>query len=262
MAERAWNVPARWRAFAEGVAAALGVNVWVSVVLLPGLFVGAFRAGPVLGLSLLPLVVLALGLWRRSESVLLLLYPSSLLVPVGFAPAMAGAHVYGPIRFTVVGVGLVAYLLGVSFFAAFREPRPPVGVRPLSSTREATPERWRRRQRVYRGLVALSILVPAVLLWQVNFDARNQAYLAEMFPGRVAAMTTVLNLGAVGVWVGLYAHAFLGVLRPHRSGDRDLVTRLAAMREQARRGRPRPVFYLAVAASLGFMILFLWSRQP
>jgi hypothetical protein len=255
----------RWQLFAVGVALALGLNLWLSIVVLPALFVGVLRHGmthaSTLMVALLPLGLLLVGVWRRSETFLLLLFPLGLLAPVALAPAMVSAHVYGPLRFTLVGLGLVAYLLGVSFFTSFREAPPPAGIRPLASSRQPQPERWRRRVRVYRGLVALSVVVPGMFLYLVNFDGRNQAFLVEMFPGRVTAMTTVIDLAVIALWLALYMHAFLGVLKPHRSGDRDLVASLGLAREQARRGRPRPLFYVGVFAALAGMVLLLALRH-
>jgi hypothetical protein len=255
-----WSKLGRWRAFADAVALVLGINVWVSVVLLPGLFIGAWGSATMLFAGLLALPVLALGIWRRSELVLLLGFPFALLVPVAFAPEMASPFVYGPVRFTIVAIGVVGYLMGASFFTSFHEPPPPRSVRPLSSSRKPVPQRWRRRFRVYRFLTLLSLAFPIVLLYVVNFNDTNQAFMRNMFPGRVAAMTTFLSLLVIGLWLALYAHVFLGIFKPHRTGDRDLVAGLEQLRAQARRGRPRPSFYLAVAVALAFMIILLLSR--
>ena len=43
-------------------------------------------------------------------------------------------------------------------------------------------------------------------------------------------------------------------------GDRDLVAQLGQIRADAKRGRPRPGFYLAVAVALTVMIILLLSR--
>ena len=251
----------RWRAFADVVALALGANVWISVVVLPASFVGTLRGTLPMLAAALPIAALAAGLWRRSELILLGVFPAVLLVPVALSPQMASPHVYSPLRFTVVALGLVAYLLGVSFFTSFHEPPAPVSVRPLSSAQAPTPTRWLRRERVYWGLVVTSLVFPASLLWFVNFDAQVQSYLGEMYPGRVALMTTVLDVGVLAAWLGLYAHVFLGVLRPHRTGDRDLVTSIGLLQAEARRGRPRARFYLGVAAALVSMALLLLLRH-
>lgn len=251
----------RWRLFADAVAVALGVNIWASLVLLPGHFVGAWHGSAGLTAAALPLLVLAVGLWRRNEVVLLLAYPTSLLLPLAAAPEMASAHVYGPTRAAVVALGLVAYLFGASVFTSFYEPPPPVRVRPLASASDPVPARWRRRFRVYAGLSVLSVVFPAVLLYVINFEPTGQEYLRQMYPGRAALFTTFLNLGAIAVWVLLYVVFFLGALRPHRTGDADLLGQLGALRRQAGRRRPRPLFYAGVVVALALMAFLLWLRS-
>jgi hypothetical protein len=251
----------RWRTFADVVALALGVNVWVSIVILPAAFVGALHGGLRLAALALPLGVLALGLVRRSEGVLLGLFPAAVLVPVGLTPALASSHVYGPVRFALVAVGVVAYLFGVSFFTTFHEPPAPRSVRPLSSAAAGPPTRWQRRERVYWLLTALAVVMPMVLIGWVNFAPKVQDYLAALFPGRVALMTTALSAGAILLWVGIYHYALLGVLRPHRTGDRDLVVALAQAQADAKTGRPRGRFYLGVALALAAMVVLIVVRK-
>jgi hypothetical protein len=251
----------RWRAFADAVAFALGINVWVSVVVLPGLFIGAAHGPAAVLVGAVPLAILILGLWLRSETILLLAYPGAILLPIGLAPHMASSYVYGPVRFTIVALGVAAYLFGVSFFTTFHEPPPPVSTRALSSAQAGTPHRWRRRERVYWTLFALSLVFPALLIAWVNFDSQIQAYIGEKFAGRVALMTTVLNVGVIVLWLGIYHYAFLGVLRPHRTGDRDLATAIGIARADARSGRPRRRFYAGVLVALLLMAFLLFARH-
>jgi len=251
----------RWRTFADVVAFALGTNVWISIVILPAIFVGALHTpGQVLA-AVLPFAVLILGLARRSEAILLGLFPAGLLVPVGLWPQMASQHVYGPIRFTLVALGVVAYLFGVSFFTTFHEPPAPRSVRGLSSAQAGPSSRWQRRERMYWILTAMSVVIPTVLIAWVNYDSSVEDYLGEMYPGRVALMTTALTVGAIALWLGIYHYAFLGVLRPHRTGDRDLVTALAQARADAKTGKPRPRFYIAVAIALVAMASLILLRH-
>jgi hypothetical protein len=251
----------RWRAFADAVAFALGINVWVSVVLLPALFFKSLH-GPVGVLAAgAPLAVLGVGLWLRSEAILLLAYPAAVLLPIGIAPDLAKMHVYGPVRFTIVALGVTAYLFGVSFFTTFHEPPPPVSTRTLSSAQAGTPHRWRRRERVYWMLFGLSLVFPATLIALTNFDGDVQAFLGENYPGRVELMTTVLNVGVIVLWLGIYHYAFLGVLRPHRTGDRDLATAIGIARADARSGRPRRRFYAGVLIALVLMAALLIARH-
>src|SRR5688572_11174400 len=250
----------KWRTFADVVAFTLGVNVWITIVILPAVFVGALK-GKMIVATLLPFGMLMLGLARRSELILLGLFPSALLVPISLYPALASSHVYGPIRFVLVALGVIAYLFGVSFFTTFHEPPAPKSVRPLSSASQGPPVRWQRRERVYWMLTAMSLVIPAVLIAWVNFDQAIADFLGEMYPGRVALMTTALTVGAIVLWLGIYHYAFLGALRPHRTGDRDLVGALAQARADAKAGKPRGRFYLAVSFALGAMIVLILLRH-
>ncbi len=250
----------KWRTFADVVAFTLGVNVWVTVVILPAIFVAALRGTLVIA-ALLPFGMLMLGLARRSELILLGLFPSALLVPITLQPALASSHVYGPIRFLLVALGVVAYLFGVSFFTTFHEPPTPRSVRPLSSAQQGTAPRWQRRERVYWILTAMSLVIPAVLIAWVNFDESIAIFLGKMYPGRVALMTTALTVGAIVLWLGIYHYAFLGALRPHRTGDRDLVGALAQARADAKAGKPRGRFYVAVALALAAMLVLIVLRH-
>src|SRR5689334_17231129 len=60
----------RWRTFADVVAFTLGTNVWISIVILPAIFVGALKTSSQISAATLPFVVLLLGLARRSEGIL------------------------------------------------------------------------------------------------------------------------------------------------------------------------------------------------
>jgi hypothetical protein len=251
----------KWRTFADVVAFTLGVNVWITIVILPAAFVGALHGAPRIAAAALPLAVLVLGLARRSEAVLLGLFPAAVLVPVSLQPQLASSHVYGPIRFALVAIGVVAYLFGVSFFTTFHEPPAPRSIRTLTSAQQGPPARWQRRERVYWMLTALSIVIPTMLVAWVNFDSSIADYLGEMYPGRVALMTTALSVGAIVLWLGIFHYAFLGALRPHRTGDRDLIAKLTRARADAKVGKPRTRFYIAVAVALGAMALLVASRH-
>jgi hypothetical protein len=238
----------------------LGINVWISVVVLPAIFVGSHH-GYRLVVAALPLLVLIWGLLRGGEAVLLGLFPATVLFPVALAPAMGSSHVYGPVRFALVVAGVVAYLFGVSFFATFHEPPAPRSVRTLTSAQSGRPARWRRRERVYWMLVTMSVTMPAILLSWVLFEPSIQGYLEQMYPGRLALMTTMLAVGAIVLYLGIYHYLFLGVLRPHRTGDRDIVVGLAQAKADAKVGKPRGRFYVGVLVALFAMFLLILARH-
>ena len=110
-------------------------------------------------------------------------------------------------------------------------------------------------------LTALALIIPTVLIAWVNFDSAIEDFLGEMYPGRVALMTTALTAGAIALWLIIFHYAFLGVLRPHRTGDRDLVGKLAEARGDAKAGKPRPRFYLSVALALAAMAALILLRH-
>ena len=110
-------------------------------------------------------------------------------------------------------------------------------------------------------LTAISVVIPTVLIAWVNYDGAIADYLGEMYPGRVALMTTALTVGAIVLWLVIFHYAFLGVLRPHRTGDRDLVGALAQARADAKSGKPRGRFYLAVGLALGAMLVLILLRH-
>jgi hypothetical protein len=251
----------RWKTFADVVAFALGTNVWISIVILPAIFVGGLHGGPHVAAAALPFIVLMLGLARRSEGVLLGMFPAAILVPVALQPQMASSYVYGPIRFTLVAAGVVAYLFGVSFFTTWHEPPAPRSIRGLTSAQIGPAERWQRRERVYWMLTAMSLIIPTVLIAWVNFDTAVEDFIGEMYLGRVAPMTTALTAGAIVLWLGIFHYAFLGVLRPHRTGDRDLVIVLGQARSDAKAGKPRPRFYVSVALALAAMAALILLRH-
>lgn len=224
------------------------------MVLLPTIYIHAWRNTAQVAAALLPVLVLALGLRRRSEAILLGAFPASLLVPIFVEPQLASPAVYGPVRFCFVAVGAIAYLFGVSYFTTFHEPPKPVSVRTLSSALAAPAPRWRRRERVYWELAILSVIVPMVLIAYVNHDEGLATYIAAMYPGQHAAMTTVLTAGALVLWLGVYHYAILGTLRPHRTGDSDLVEALSRVRGKVKTGELGPPFYVAVALALAAMI--------
>ncbi len=246
--------------FADAVAVALGINVWVSLLVVPGLFLGAFRSPLFLTLTLLPLTVLSVGLFRRSEILLLLGYPIALLLPAAAEPALFDESVFGPIRFALIAVGLAAYMFGASVFTFFHEPNPPERMRPLSSAAKKTPARWRRRFRIYTGLAIGAVVFPSVLLGKLLFDETNREFLRTVYSGRAEAVSALFCLLALTAWVGIYHFFFYGALKHHRTGDRDLLTELALLKRRGKRGRPGLGFYLGVAFALALMFVLLALR--
>lgn len=248
----------RWQRWSEAVALALGVNIWLSLILIPALHVRALESPAQVVAAIAPLLPLGYGVWRGSELWLLGVVPSALLMPISLTPAIAAASQYGPLRLAAVATGLIAYLLGASLFAGRPDPVPPMNLRPLAAL---PAPRWRRRERVYRQMVLLAIAMPISGLYWVNFDPAIAGFLAQMYPGREASMRTLLNIAVLVAWLILYSRVFVGALSAHRTGDRELFRAFERARGSAARGRPRRRFHLAVATALAFMAILVYLRH-
>src|SRR5262249_53998452 len=100
------------------------------------------------------------------------------------------------------------------------------------------------------------------LLYKATFDRDTRAYLAELYPGeRAADMVALFDLGVVVLWLALLAFAFVGPLRKHRTGDRELTAELDRLRRDARQGTPRLSFYVGVVVALALMAVLVYMRM-
>ena len=70
-------------------------------------------------------------------------------------------------------------------------------------------------------------------------------------------MLTVILFAALAIWLLVWWTAFVGPLRQHRTGDRELVAELDRLRADLRHATPRLGFYIGVVAALALAI-----RQP
>ncbi len=254
----AWND--RWRTFADATALALGLNLWATLDLLPGLVVEGEIGPPQVALLLLPLMLLAFGVWRRNEAILLFAFPAAMLLPIASNPAMATLQFYSPARFVLVGISLIAFLFGASTLTSFYEAPAPRHVRPLHSSTQPLPQRWRRRFRMYAFLAIISLVYPLVLIYHINFDELGTLALNENYPGRAATFTTLLNVIAIGIWLLVFANFILAPIKQHRTGDKPLRRELAALRRRAKRGNPHAFSYVGGVVALLLMALwFVWQ---
>jgi hypothetical protein len=250
------------RLSADAVVLALGLNVWLALVVLPAAFAGSFTKGPLYWvIAPLPVAPLLVGLMRRSPRWLLLGFPALLLLPASIDTRAIEESAASPVLFSLLATGLLAFLFGAAYLTGLEggAPASPGQLRRLSASERVAP-RWRRRQRVYFALATLSGVFPLVLVYEVDFSPTTRAFLHELYPGRVPALLAALGVGVLLVWGGLYWIAFLGPLWHHRTGDRPLTRRLDQIRQESRNSAPRLVFYVAVLVALGFMGTLLWMR--
>ncbi len=250
------------RLSADAVVLALGLNVWLALVILPAAFGGSFAKGPLYWvLAPLPIAPLLVGLIRRSARWLLLGFPAVLLLPAAVDTHAIEENAQSPVAFALLALGLLAFLFGAAYLTGLEggAPASPGRMRRLPAAERVAP-RWRRRQRVYFALATLSGIFPLVLVYEVDFSPTTRAFLHELYPGRVPALLAALGVGVLVVWGVLYWIAFLGPMWHHRTGDRALTRRLDQIRQESHNAAPRLVFYVAVLIALGFMGTLLWMR--
>jgi hypothetical protein len=248
--------------------AALGANLWVVAIGVPLTVDTRWVTGPPLGavlaLCLLAASALALLVWglvRRSDEILLAAYPAVTLLPV----ALLGggdpeARLLTAPPLAVSAVSLCGYLLAACAFGRKSELGPSeVQTRALKTGK--LPERWRRRTRVYSGLQIAAAAIPLVLLWAVNLRPQTTHALARSFGASAEAMKVLLTVLAGALSFALWRAFLVGPLHAHLEQDLELTQALKAARAQARRGRPRPGFYLAFAVVLAGIAIAILRRM-
>jgi multisubunit Na+/H+ antiporter MnhB subunit len=95
----------------------------------------------------------------------------------------------------------------------------------------------------------------------VALSPTTRAYLAESYPDeRMPSIIALLLVGVLVLWLTVFAVAFVGPLRRHRTGDKELVATLEALRADARHPAPRLGFYVGVVAALALMALLVSMR--
>jgi hypothetical protein len=246
--------------------AAVGANLWLVAVLLPVLpqrGMTALATRGIFGWLLLALAgpaALVLGVRSRSLLVLFVGFPFLCLLPELLYAARPDGSIGAP-PLPLVGVLLVAYLFAAAHAltrADVASDPSPLANQPLPSG--PTPPRWLRRMRMYRALVAAAAIFPSVLLfftlsWPATRDAFEAGFGAHT-DDALAAATAGVGL----LWIGLYRAYFLAPLDGHLHHDREVRLAVETARRQARRGRPRPTFYVAVVCALAAMAAVLWQR--
>ena len=253
-----------------GLALALGVNLWVVAVALPlGLAMFGEGIGGVSPLFVvlgapLPLALLWLGVRQRSTAALFIAFPLLVALPEAIASAELSARVLPAAATFLTALSLVGYLVAVAQGldrAAQNTPLPSVTTTTTRRlTQDPTPSRWRRRLRVYRGFVAISIILPTALLAMVDLWPSFTSSLAASFGTHAARAQAFCTVGVGLLWIGLLRAYVLGPLQLHLQHDRDLLAMVEADRRYAHRGRPRASFYFSVALALLAMTAVVWQR--
>lgn len=236
---------------------ALGLNLWVTFLLLPALHLReqGLRSIPVLLLGL-PLVVLLAGAALRRVSLLLAAYPILLAIPTLVSPKLVGVNVYSPLTFCLAALSFVAYLvISLAVLGTIEAPAIPAVSRDLGPVKLG--ERWRRRLRIHRALALVCVVFPMVLIFTAFLHPGVQADIERSFPRREAAAGIFIGVLTLVLWLAVFHAYFMLPLRRHVRGDRAMAHQLKTLRWTARRARPRPTFYAFVALALALMLVLV-----
>lgn len=255
--------------------ALLGINLWLITLVVPLLL---SRAAPsAVSYFLLPfcpaLLLLSLRALRGGSEeppawtspALLIGVPLLCFLPVADGP-LAEAMLHP--RPAVVGQAAVflGYLVVVCRrLAAAPTPDLPAEVTTTALDPGGIPAHWRRRIFTYRAFFVFSLALPLLLLYAINLHPGTLRALRLSFqgPARIGAVQAAVTAAAALLWVVTYHACLLSPLRSHLEHDRQAHAEIGELRRLARRGRPRPQFYVAMALALGSMIMLIWrSLHP
>jgi hypothetical protein len=246
-------------------ASVLGMNLWMVAVALPlvGLFGGGQGAAiPPGGIALLAVlallgpVALAVGVVRRSAGLLVGLYPLLVALPLVLVTAGASPLVSPP-PLLALGASLVGFVV-VALRAL--DDAAPAPARTQRLAEMVSPPRWRRRARVYRALEVAAGLFPLVLIVAVDLAPGVRRGLEARFGGEARAVQAALTVVAALLSVAAFRVGLTAPLVAHLSAERALQRQVDADRRAARRGRPRALFFVWVAAALVAMAVMIALR--
>ncbi len=248
----------------------LGFNLWMVAVGVPLVMGSAWiSAAPlnalaaVLLMAVLGPVTLAWGCLRRSGPLLLVGFPAVAALPQALLGGGATPLMPSP-PWSLCAISLVGYLIASAWAleraargSAVEAVHPPRD-RPLP--KEGVPARWRRRLRVYRGLTALTVLFPLVLIWQLDLRRSTGEQLATSFGAHADAARALFTVAVGLLSIVVFRGYFVPALTGHLQHDREITALMEADRRRARRGRPRVTFYLWVMLALAAMAAVVWQR--
>lgn len=238
---------------------ALGLNIWLTFLLLPVTHLDRPASRTTLVLVAAAPLVLLIGAALRSPALLLAAFPLALVIPAALSPQLVGVNIYTAWTFVLVAASFLAYLLG-ALYVLHSLGRPQVPPEGLDLGPATYTDHWRRRLRMYRWLAGLAAVFPAVLIYTLFLHPGVRADLRAHYPARAAEASTFFGVLGLALWLVIFFAELWAPLRAHTRGDPQLRRDLERLRRAARRGRPRPSFYIYVALALGLMAAVLLSR--
>jgi hypothetical protein len=237
------------------------MNLWVVAVALPlvglrGAAVPRFGLGLLAILATLGPITLGIGVLRRSAGMMVGLYPLFVALPLVLVTTGPSPLVSAPPLFALAA-SLVAFVI-----AALRALDAPTEApaRLQRLTDGTMPPRWRRRARIYRALEGAAVLFPLALVVAVDVAPGFRRALEAQFGAEAQAVQAAFTVVAGLLAVAAFRLGLAAPLVAHLSAERALHRQIEADKRAARRGRPRALFFVWVAAALVAMATMMLLR--
>lgn len=245
----------------------LGINLWLLVQVVPLLLAQSPPSRFLFALVPLPPLLLFLGLRLRAQlfAQVLLLVGFPLLLQSTDALSTTPMDRVSPTLAVVLKLGLfLLYLASICDVLAKESPSPtqalsnPWTIQAIGASPPST--KLRRRAATHYLLLALCVALPSLFFYAICLHPPHVRQLLRWLgnPAKVAALQATLLAASAMLWSTLF---YFGVMRPlklHIGHDASLRLSLTQLRQAARRGRPRPHLYVAMAVALVGMAALLF----
>ncbi len=249
----------------------LGINLWLLLQVVPLWLAHGTAPQWLYAIAPLPILLLLLGLRFHRQvwaQVALLVGFPLLLTSVDALGSFSHDRLH-PLLAVVVKLSVfAAYLAATCNLLAKESAFGPTLRLTVSSWElkaiEAPPpsQKLRRRAATHWLLQALCVAMPSLLLYAICLHQPNVRQFLRLVGSmsKVASLQATILSAVTMLWASLF---YFGVMRPlklHIGHDPSLRGELTKLRHAARRGRPRPQLYVAMAvALLGMAALLVFS---
>ena len=247
----------------------LGINLWLVVQVVPLVLAQAVQSRLLFALTPWPplLLLIALRLRHRLLWQVLLLVGFPVLLALTEALNPAPIERLNPTLAVLIKLGLfLLYLASTCNLLAKDSPGRAQSASwqkawEVRATGEPPPsQKIRRRTATHFILLALCIALPSLFFYAICLHPPHVRQLLRWLGSvpKVAALQATLLAATAMLWASLF---YFGVMRPlklHIGYDSSLRLSISQLRQAARRGRPRPQLYVAMAVALVGMAALLF----
>jgi|GEM_PF-4730662 hypothetical protein len=240
--------------------AALGLNLWAFLLLVPLWHHGTSNLGPGYALALVvPLVVLGVALYLGGPVAVSVAFPLSLLIPLTVATELKLYQGAGPATIVLVSVAFLAYQILAPLLLRGGGTGPESAAIYGTTQSRKKPKVPAKRHIIYGVLLAFSALGPLLLLYGAMISPETRRWAGEYYPLRKDPALTLLAIVATGLWLVIFFNSVLEVAQNHIRGDKAFALQLRRFRSRitTRQSQRRLYLWASVAILLGLAAVLL-----